>query len=70
MTNAECGYIKELRQNPILPFTSLSLIFDQALCAEVFSETKTPVKNTIVTYAFSCTQLSDICKCLKANGDC
>jgi len=44
----KCGYIKKSRQNRIPAFTLLSLIFDQALRAEVFSETKTPVKKRIV----------------------
>jgi len=46
------------------------LIFDYALCAEVFSQFKNAVKNTIVTYTFSYTPLSDTCKSLMANRDC
>ena len=39
------------------------------MCGSVF-RLKRAVKNTIFTYKFPYTQLSDICKCLKANGDC
>ena len=47
----------------------LSLIVDYDLWAEVFLVEKRPVKNTIVIYTFSYTQLSDTRKSLMANRD-
>ena len=40
-----------------------------SVASKVFLMRKTPVKNTIVTYTFSYTPLSDTCKSLKVNKD-
>jgi len=56
-------------QNQILTLAPLSLIVDYARRAEVFLIRKTAVKNTIFTYTFSYTLLSDTRKSLMANRD-